>query len=1132
MTRPVCPACGTPLPSGVFGASCPKCQLEAALPDSPEVGDSPSETPRAVGANRRDALFHHEVGDTPSEPPAPAEPVVLRAAPRRLGDYDLLEEIGRGGMGVVFKARQARLNRLVALKMTLAGPLASPEAVRRLRAEAETIGRLRHENIVAVHDIGEADGRIFFSMDYVAGSNLAVLAREKPWSAREAAGCLRTVAEAIAYAHAHDVVHRDLKPSNILIDERGQPRITDFGLAKTLTRDAERTVTHQALGSPSFCAPEQAAGRRDEVGPRSDLYSLGAILYFLLTGRPPLLTETLEQTLWQVLHTEPAPPRWLNPAVPTDLETICLKCLEKDPARRYATAQELADELGRFLCGEPIRARPVSAVERGWRWCRRNPLLAGAGASLVVLVATVAVIVSIASVRLAGKERTVQRQAYAADLRSAQQALEAGNYGLTLHFLNQHKPTAGQPDLRDWEWRYFRAQARPEALFRVGRHPLVVSALTFSPDGARLASGGSEGEVKLWDLTSRREIATRQHRGSVDALAFSANGRLLASGGGDGEIRVWDGATLTETTASLGGAFSRDLNFPVGEPGRSENRRDDVEAVPGFKAPPGQEAGRSRAGRQVVTLRFAPDGERLIVVVLDRSTGWVQARVVTLDLASGQRSTDLEVRAGAQAAVSPDGALLATGGAGGQIWLWDLAAKAQLASWSAHPDSVNALAFSPDGRWLVSAGLDKAAKVWGVPRQPRASALQQGGLAGQNSWRTAPAPRETAVLVGSDGMVSTAAFSSDGRFLATGSDDQTLRVWNTETWQEVALLRGQLSGISSVAFAPTAYLLATGGKGGEIRLWNAFGNMPASPFTRLETAGQVVTVGADALVLKSSSNLCLINARTGQERRRFDLAGLDAAAFALSPDARWVAAGTLAGELLLWDATVSVQPKRISVDTIPISDLEFAPDGQRLAAVIAQRQITLLDLSTGLTGSRLTPSRAGAWELALRAGESAPQSSRATTVAEVWAQGDHKVSVDLPWTDVKIKAPSRADAPVTDLAFSPNGRRLAISSADGSASVWEAASARKTASLTGTGGGLWSVSWSPDERRLATGTGESAILIWDLASGRVVAKLKGHAHSLVRARFLRDGDTLVSYAVDELFLWQAPPFAETDQRPK
>jgi tRNA A-37 threonylcarbamoyl transferase component Bud32 len=311
------------------------------------------------------------------------------------GDYELLEEIGRGGMGVVYRARQVSLNRVVALKMILSGQLASEVEVRRFRAEAEAAANLQHPHIVAIHEIGVHDGLHYFSMDYVEGASLAELARDQPLPAERAARYLRAIAEAIHYAHQRGIVHRDLKPSNVLVDMLDQPRVTDFGLAKRLpstsdfgVRTSELTITGQVLGAPSYMPPEQAAGKSSRIGVHSDVYALGAIFYHLLTGRPPFVADTLAATLAQVQTAEPKPPRALNPAVPRDLETICLKCLRKTPEDRYATAAELAEDLCRWQAGKPIRARPLHPLQRFACQVRRRPAVALAVLAGVVALAS------------------------------------------------------------------------------------------------------------------------------------------------------------------------------------------------------------------------------------------------------------------------------------------------------------------------------------------------------------------------------------------------------------------------------------------------------------------------------------------------------------------------------------------------------------------------------------------------------------------------------------------------------------------------------------------------------------------------------------------------------------------------
>ncbi len=371
-----CSKCGSEFSGSALQGLCPSCVGRLAFVSEPEASAGAVKVPRPSGTKLR-----------------------------YFGDYELLEEVARGGMGVVYKARQLSLNRIVAVKMILSGKLASTADVARFRAEAEAAANLRHPNIVAIHEVGEQDGQHYFSMDYVEGKSLAELVAGHPLPSdgrgikdegwfRRVAGWVKTIAEAIHYAHGQGTLHRDLKPSNVLIDSSDHPHITDFGLAKRVKHDSDLTVSGQILGTPNFMSPEQAAGKRGGASPQSDVYSLGAMLYFLLTGKPPHAGETVHETLAKVLGSEPAAPRALNRNLPRDLETICLKCLEKEPRSRYASAKELADELGRFLSNQPILARPASRVEKAWRSCRRNPVVATLALSLAISLAAFLIVLS------------------------------------------------------------------------------------------------------------------------------------------------------------------------------------------------------------------------------------------------------------------------------------------------------------------------------------------------------------------------------------------------------------------------------------------------------------------------------------------------------------------------------------------------------------------------------------------------------------------------------------------------------------------------------------------------------------------------------------------------------------------
>ncbi len=337
----------------------------------------------------------------------------LPPVPTQVAGYDVLGVLGRGAMGVVYKARQRGLNRLVALKMILAGGHASASDLARFRTEAEAVARLQHPNIVQVYEVGEEAGRPFFSLEFVEGGSLQGKMNGIPQPPAQAATLMATLARAMQAAHDKGIVHRDLKPANILLTTDGVPKIADFGLAKKLDSDVGQTQSDSILGTPSYMAPEQAEGKAKEVGPLADVYSLGAILYDLLTGRPPHRGTTMLDTLHLVRNQEPVTPTQLQPKIPHDLETICLKCLQKDASRRYTSAAALAADLERFGRGEPILARPISRFERGWRWCKRNPLAAGAAVVTALLIVgwgiTATVLAGIARENAAHAEQEAER---------------------------------------------------------------------------------------------------------------------------------------------------------------------------------------------------------------------------------------------------------------------------------------------------------------------------------------------------------------------------------------------------------------------------------------------------------------------------------------------------------------------------------------------------------------------------------------------------------------------------------------------------------------------------------------------------------------------------------------------------
>ncbi|MFM2012606.1 MAG: Serine/threonine-protein kinase PrkC, partial [Planctomycetota bacterium] len=449
---------------------------------------------------------------------------------RYFGDYEVIHEIARGGMGVVFKARQKKLNRLVAIKMILSGELASDEAVSRFFAEAQAAATLDHPGIVPVYEIGQHDGQHYFSMGYVEGKSLADRVAKGPLPPKEAAEITRKIAEAIAYAHDKGVIHRDLKPANVLMDANGEPKVTDFGLARIQDQSSGMTRTGAVMGTPSYMPPEQAAGKTTEVGPLSDVYSLGALLYCLLTGRPPFQAATPLDTLMQVIEKEPVSVQSLNAGVPKDLETICQKCLQKESSKRYASAQAFADDLGRWIRGEPIQARAVSSSERAIRWVKRNKLVSGLVAGTLA-----AILIGAGASLWFGIESKVSEAKAKASEEQAINAMSKGNITLaTIELERQRTPQVIKAlysipeSKRNIEWYLLNDQ-----LFNGDHdcyhHASEVQSLTFSEDGKTLASA-TRDEIAIVNLETNRpviRIDMSQRNLMINSVHFSSDSNFL-----------------------------------------------------------------------------------------------------------------------------------------------------------------------------------------------------------------------------------------------------------------------------------------------------------------------------------------------------------------------------------------------------------------------------------------------------------------------------------------------------------------------------------------------------------------------------------------------------------------------------
>ncbi len=548
-------------------------------------------------------------------PPGPADArqtlsqdSVATAAGVQVPGYEILEELGRGGMGVVYKARHIKLNRAVALKMVLAGGHPGSEDRIRFLAEAEAVAALQHANIVQVFEVGQHDSLPFMALEYVNGGSLADRLRHGLPLPREAAWLVEQLAHGMAAAHAKGIIHRDLKPHNVLLRRKSEiqnpksekecglpgsdfgfrisdlePKITDFGLAKKVAGGSGLTQTGAVMGTPSYMAPEQAEAKKD-VGPAADIYALGAILYECLTGRPPFRGATPLDTIMQVVAEEPVSVRQLQPSCPRDLETMCHKCLNKEPAKRYCTALELAEELQRFLVGLPVLARPVGWLERGWRWCRRNPWVAGLVATVALLLVLGAGVASFFAVQSARQAETAwkarQQAEQAADLataekREAERQRDRAQRSAYVNLITLAKAEwdhgsaalawkhlqACQPNLRGWEHDFL--ATRFNKVPTLHGHTGLITSVAMSADGKRIVSASNDKTMKVWNVEKGTDVLTLKGTHAFNCVAISADGKLIVSGAGDmnnpftaGEIKVWDANTGTVIRTLKGHADS------------------------------------------------------------------------------------------------------------------------------------------------------------------------------------------------------------------------------------------------------------------------------------------------------------------------------------------------------------------------------------------------------------------------------------------------------------------------------------------------------------------------------------------------------------------------------------------------
>jgi WD40 repeat protein len=1113
-----CPACQEALErlTGADSLSCP------SLPSAPSLLARKPPAADAAGKDFLDRLKHA----APPEGRGP-RPGVFPTLP----GYQILHELGRGGMGVVYKARQTSLKRLVALKMILAGAHAGGKDLARFRHEAEAVARLRHPNIIQIYDIGESEGRPYLALEYVGDDSLARRLHGDPQPVAPAVALVETLARAVHFAHQHHVVHRDLKPANILLQRKAEvrspksegagppfgfgmsdsdfsledyePKMTDFGLAKRLDEQSSKTQSGEVVGTPSYMAPEQAAGKGRLVGPATDVYSLGAILYELLTGRPPFKGAAPVDTLVQVVHEEPLRPGRLRPGLQPDLETVCLKCLEKDPARRYASAEALADDLRRFREGKPVLARPVGAAERAWKWARHRPLTASLLAAVVL--STLLGLAGVtwqwrsaarawedaedARARAALDRAKVQAALYYSLIAQAQLQWRVSDPASAERTLAECLPAPGHRDRRGWEWHYLQGLFHADLLTlrHAARGP--GAGVAYHPGGRWLASvvGGHAGpagpetvEVRFWDALTGVVLRSRPCPAAVHRLAVRPDGKSLALGAADGTVLVWD-------------------------------------------LPRGRERLRLRAhDRAVMGLAWGPTGGRGgVTPPLLATAGW-DGTVKVWDAQAGRLLHTLTGHGAQVQAVAfhPDGGQLASAGWDETVKVWDARTGKLLRNLTGHRSAVYGVAYSPDGRLLASAGKNGNIKVWDVDTG-----------------------RVVQSLTGHSGSVLGVAFSPDGRYLAYGAGDSTVRVWDVEDGVQRITFRGHTDAVEGICFSPDGQRLASVSPGqAAVKVWDLTRHPEHGTFARAGPGPDIEALafraGGKALVsVTAGGKLQIWDATTGvlEVEHALPVTGpLASPALVASFDGgakRLAARAGPDGRLVkVWDVATGADLFTFRGHALPVSCVRFSGDGRLLATCASDpaptprpSEIRVWDAHTGLPKARLAGrgpfftaafSPDGRW-LAL--------GGRAGRLTLVGCEGRPRL--------VEV-AGHRGN--VTAVAFDPGGEHLvSAGQGEGALKVW------RLAALTAGGGAaepvatlaapynLYDLTFSPDGTRLA-GISRDLVKLWDVEAGHEVLTLRGAPQRHwdppfnPRLAFSPDGTRLAGTNWDEsISLWSA-----------
>jgi len=1086
------------------------------------------------------SVFDSEMPTLTDSSAGTADPLASMQGPDgrlRIGNYQILGEIGRGGMGVVYRARQANLSRIVALKMILAGEHAGLRERARLRNEAQAAAQLMHPNVVQIFEIGEHEGLPFLAMEYVAGGNLTRTLRAMPQAFRWSARLTETMARAIHVAHQRGIVHRDLNPSNILIALDGTPKISDFGLAKFLVDDRGLSLSGVILGTPSYMAPEQVSGNGQTIGPATDVYALGALLYEMLTGAAPFRGFTPMETLCQVLEAELVPPSRLRHGVPEDLETICLKCLDRDPARRYSSAEDLAEDLRLYQENQPIRARRTSKFHQALQWTHRQPQAAGLlGLCFLLLFTLLGVVIAyglyvtkqnrvseqnlsrtmkmkneiaIEREKFKDEASTASRRTYDAQLFQVKRSIDSGQIELAQELFQPVAAAAKHP--AGFELHYLSRLLERAAWLLTG-HGGNVSCLAVSRREGTLVSGDSSGQVIVWDFDRRSpRYCQGKQKAPVSKVAIVAGegtrrgivAGLSAAGDASMELRLWDTATGVLIT-TLHSGLLRDPD-----------------------------------------IQFSPDGTLLNLRGLSPDNHEGHSYIWKLNSASPPAQPSASIPGSFKQVFSPDSKLLAVGGGDGTVRLHVMADDGNVHEPPAleqRPGGrVTALAFSRDGRRLAAGRQDHGLTVWEVATG-----------------------RIVAHYADQDGPIVFVDFCLDGKALV-GCEGTTI-LWTRPLDQPGPrrLLPGVRNQINSVCLSSDGRLLAAAGRNHPVFIWNlSSGTKERSYLANSRPVEQVeFTPDNKSLILRCKDRQIRVWRFLDTPDLKHSLPGhpTEAWALAFSHDGSLLASGSDDNTIKLWDVDSEHELLTLQGHSQTVTALAFFQSVDRLASVSLDGKIILWDLTrTGPDGRQIRASSSvlHAYDDHLRAVSVSPDNQHLAAagtgeVIHIWDIAEREVQFDLaghtspiyalaysqnPWVLASASADhtvrrwdphsgtendqNRFPGAMFSVAFSADGRQMAASGEPRKVTLWSMDSWEITATMAGHPMTVRSVAFSPDFKTIATGCDDEQVRLWDTETGQQFYALLGHSARINAVAFSPDGKTLASCDHSgQILLWK------------